>query len=146
MIPLVEISHHRVCFYWKEGVLYRKWSPEKSGQHDVFEDVGPQVQELHQVVVPKVARDTVLGLAHDIPLAGHLGVEKTKSRVLRHYNWPGVFQGVAMYCRTCETSQKSAKKNPQKRSSSLCAICSQQVGCHGSPSFSILRHPDTVII
>ena len=31
-------------------------------------------------------------------------------------------------------------------SSSLCAICSQQVGCHGSPSFSILCHSDTVII
>ena len=30
--------------------------------------------------------------------------------------------------------------------SSLCAICSQQVGCHGSPSFSILCHSDTVII
>ena len=29
---------------------------------------------------------------------------------------------------------------------SLCAICSQQVGCHGSPSFSILCHSDTVII
>ena len=29
-------------------------------------------------------------------------------------------------------------------SSSLCAICSQQVGCHGSPSFSILCHSDTV--
>ena len=78
VIPLVEISHHRVCFYCKNGVLYRKWLPEKSGQHNVFEDVGPQVQELHQVVVPKVARDTVLGLAHDIPLAGQSGVEKTK--------------------------------------------------------------------
>ena len=31
-------------------------------------------------------------------------------------------------------------------SSSLCAICSQQVGCHGYPSFSILCHSDTVII
>ena len=31
-------------------------------------------------------------------------------------------------------------------SSWLCAICSQQVGCHGSPSFSILCHSDTVII
>ena len=30
------------------------------------------------------------------------------------------------------------------RSSSLCAICSQQVGCHGSPSFSILRHSDAL--
>ena len=31
-------------------------------------------------------------------------------------------------------------------SSSLCAICSQQVACHGSPSFSILCHSDIVII
>ena len=31
-------------------------------------------------------------------------------------------------------------------SSSLCVICSQQVGCHGSPSFSISCHSDTVII
>ena len=31
-------------------------------------------------------------------------------------------------------------------SSSLRAICSQQVGCRGSPSFSILCHSDTVII
>ena len=65
--------------------MYRKRSLDKSGQPDVFEDVGPQIQELHQVMVPKVARDTALGLAHDIPLAGQLGVEKTKSRVLRHY-------------------------------------------------------------
>ena len=79
VIPLLEISHHRVCFYWKEGIMYRKWSPDKSGQPDVFEDVGPQVQELHQVVVPKVVRDTVLGLAHDIPLAGHLGVWRRRS-------------------------------------------------------------------
>ena len=30
-------------------------------------------------------------------------------------------------------------------SSSLCAICSQQVGCHGSSSFSILCHSNAVI-
>ena len=35
---------------------------------------------------------------------------------------------------------------PSSSSSSLCAICSQQVGCHGSPSFSILCHSDTVIL
>ena len=33
-----------------------------------------------------------------------------------------------------------------KTSSPLCAICSQQVGCHGSPSFSILCQSDAVII
>ena len=31
-------------------------------------------------------------------------------------------------------------------SSSLCAICSQHVGCHGSTSFSILCHSDTVTL
>ena len=63
---------------------------------------------------------------------------------------------VKVYC----TDEKSKQIFPHKtawpfhtsdsvklyHSSSLCAICSQQVGCHGSPSFSILCHSDTVII
>ena len=63
---------------------------------------------------PKVARDTVLGLAHDIPLT-HFGVKKMKSRVSRHYYWPGVFQDVAMCCGTCKTCQKSAKRRSKEK-------------------------------
>ena len=61
-------------------------------------------------MVPKQCRSTLLHLAHDIPLAGHLGIEKTKKRLLHHYYWPGIFPDVAKYCRTCEACQKSRTK------------------------------------
>lgn len=53
-------------------------------------------------------------LAHDVPTAGHLGVTKTKDRVLQRYYWPGIFKDIADYCRTCEVCQRSQPKRPAK--------------------------------
>ena len=39
-------------------------------------------------MLPKRCRDTVLKLAHDVPLASHLGREKTGRRLLRRFYWP----------------------------------------------------------
>jgi hypothetical protein len=54
----------------------------------------------------------VLCLAHEVPMAGHLGVTKTKNRVLLRYYWPGIFKDVAQYCRSCEMCQRSTPKRP----------------------------------
>ena len=40
-------------------------------------------------------------------MAGHLGIWKTRSRVLHHYYWLGIFKDVAAYCRTCEVCQST---------------------------------------
>ena len=56
----------------------------------------------------------VLRLAHDIPLGGHLGITKTKDRILEQYYWPGVFRSVKQYCRTCEICQRAGSKKPPK--------------------------------
>ena len=45
-----------------------------------------------------------------IPLAGHPGIEQTKARVLQNFYWPGVFNDVAKYCRSCVVCQKSVKR------------------------------------
>ena len=45
-----------------------------------------------------------------IPLAGHPGIEQTKARVLQNFYWPGVFNDVAKYCRSCVFCQKSVKR------------------------------------
>ena len=37
----------------------------------------------------------MLGLAHEVPMVGHLGITKTKDRVLQRYYWPGVFSDIA---------------------------------------------------
>ena len=53
----------------------------------------------------------MLELGHEIPLAGHLGVEKTRQRILRRFYWPTVFKDMEEYCQCCERCQKS---NPRK--------------------------------
>ncbi|XP_070576386.1 uncharacterized protein [Ptychodera flava] len=94
-----QVASEDICFYWGDGFLYRKWTSKvKPGR------------TLNQLVVPRQCRATLLRLAHDIPLAGHLGVEKTKTRLLQHYYWPGIFPDVAKYCRTCEACQKAATR------------------------------------
>ena len=40
---------------------------------------------LYQVVVPRTMRSSVLELAHDNFMAGHLGVRKTKDRILEYF-------------------------------------------------------------
>ena len=65
---------------------------------------------MEQLVLPLKCRSTVLKLSHDIPAASHLGINKTKDRVLQRYYWPGVFRDVANHCRTCEVCQRAQGK------------------------------------
>ena len=59
-------------------------------------------------------RLAVLKLAHDIPLAGHLGRRKTTSRILQRFYWPGMFRDVSDYCRSCPECQKSSPRGRSK--------------------------------
>ena len=95
----------RVYFYYQAGLLYRHWSPQKEDR---------EVQACNQLVLPQPCRGVVLRLAHDIPMAGHLGITKTKDRILQRYYWPGVFKDVAEYCRTCEVCQRSHPRKPAR--------------------------------
>ena len=52
----------------------------------------------------KACRKTVLQLGHEIPLAGHLGVEKTQRRILRLFYWPTVFKDIEDFCDKCQKS------------------------------------------
>ena len=64
----------------------------------------------HQLVVPTKFRPTVLKIAHESLLAGHLGVRKTTERVLTEFYWPGVCSDVARFCRSCDICQRMISK------------------------------------
>lgn len=64
-----------------------------------------------QIVVPKMHRHEILKLAHDNPLAGHLGVNKIYDCVLQCFFWPGLKWDVRQYCKTCHVCQVSGKPN-----------------------------------
>ena len=65
-------------FYERSGVLMRKWRPSRAPSEEEW-------QVTHQIVMPKCFRKDVLYLAHNSPLAGYLGVNKTYRKVLTHF-------------------------------------------------------------
>ena len=54
-------------------------------------------------------RANLLHLAHEIPAAGHLGVAKTKDRLLRHFYWPSISRDTRNFCRSCDVCQRIGK-------------------------------------
>ena len=50
-------------------------------------------------------------MAHDLSMSGHLGVNKTYSKILNHFFWPKMKQDVIEYCRSCHTCQMVGKPN-----------------------------------
>ncbi|KAJ8043962.1 hypothetical protein HOLleu_11292 [Holothuria leucospilota] len=76
-----ESKYVPVCFYVKNNILMRKWRPP-----DALLDEEWRIY--HQIVVPRTYRREILSIAHEMPFAGHLGVNKTYHRILNHFYWP----------------------------------------------------------
>jgi len=93
-------------FFRRNGLLYRRYSPPRSlgGDSDIVE----------QLVLPTACRPAVMKLAHDMPMAGHLGKMKTAKRILRRFYWPGIFGDVARHCMACEQCQKCSPRQVKK--------------------------------
>ncbi|XP_060594061.1 uncharacterized protein LOC132748456 [Ruditapes philippinarum] len=87
----------QVKFQIRNKMLFREFT---AGNGDVS----------RQLVVPKDLRETVLKVAHDSLLAGHLGIRKTSDRVLGEFYWPGVLVEVRRYCQSCDICQRTISK------------------------------------
>ncbi|KAI2645228.1 Retrovirus-related Pol polyprotein [Labeo rohita] len=97
-----DLPKYAIAYFLDDGVLMRKWSPEKV-KHDW--------SSVFQVVVPQPYRGYILSLAHDHELSGHLGVRKTYHNLLKHFFWPGMKSSVSQYCRSCHACQIAGKPN-----------------------------------
>ncbi|KAJ8025620.1 hypothetical protein HOLleu_33227 [Holothuria leucospilota] len=93
-----------VCFYLKNNILMRKWRPP-----DALLDEEWRIY--HQIMVPRTYRREILTIAHEMPFAGHLGVNKTYHRILNHFYWPKLKSDVAKFCKTCHSCQMVGKPN-----------------------------------
>ena len=99
-----EISQVPVCYYVKNDSLMRKWHPPDVSAEDEW-------TVNHQIVVPRVYRPEILNLAHETPMSGHLGVNKTYHKTLNHFYWPGLKSDVSQHCKSCHTCQMVGKPN-----------------------------------
>jgi len=82
----------------------RKWRPPDAPASDEW-------RATHQIVLPHCCRRGAISVAHDPPLGGHLGVNKTYHKVLAHSYWPKMKRDVAQFCSTCHTCQVVGKPN-----------------------------------
>ena len=83
----------------RDGLLFRRWTPKNDVDNPV-----------DQLVLPKKYRGKVLQMAHDVPLAGHLGREKTANRILQRFYWPTVFADVRKHCQSCAECQQASQR------------------------------------
>jgi hypothetical protein len=110
-----EIKEVPVGYFHKSGVLMRKFRPPDVPAEDEWKIV-------NQIVVPPSFRGEILKTAHDLPLAGHLGVTKTHDRILQHFFWPALRQDVVKFCKTCHICQMVGKPNQKIKAAPLLPI------------------------
>ena len=63
-----------------------------------------------QVVIPVKYRSDILKMAHDMPMAGHTGVDRTLQRIRKSFWWPRVAKDVKTYVQSCPECQRVAKR------------------------------------
>lgn len=62
--------------------MVREWTLRTSVEDDW--------RVVNQIIVPQRLRLAILNLAHDSPMACHLGVNKTRDCILLQLFWPGL--------------------------------------------------------
>ena len=103
-LPKEELDKVETGYYISNGILMRKWRPPKVPSNKEWSVV-------EQIVVPKVYQGEILNLAHESPMVGHSGINKTLFKITRHFYWPKIRQSVVEFCRTCHSCQVVGKPN-----------------------------------
>ena len=86
----------------------------KSGKRTDFTLEEGLLRKDDRVYVPQCPfRHKLLTEAHDAPLSGHLGRDKTYQRLQKIVYWPRMHEEVSEYCKTCEVCQavKPSRQN-----------------------------------
>ena len=51
-----------------------------------------------QRLVPESLNEDILKFSHDVPTAGHQGIDKYLEKIKQHFHWPSMKDYVAKYC------------------------------------------------
>ncbi len=73
------------------------------------------LKEGQQLAIPKdkELRTRLLQEYHDIPIAGHLGIDKTYEAIRQDYFWPKMNKDVKKYVIGCDSCQRNKSSNQQ---------------------------------
>ena len=62
------------------------------------------------LIVPRLARSSVIAECHDAPTSGHFAERKTLHAIRQRFWWPQVREDVKIYCRRCSTCQLCSRR------------------------------------
>ena len=96
--------------YWRQwnsmylvnNVLYRKWENNER-----------QGKIVHQIVLPKSLRRNAFLLLHAATIAGHLGQQKTVSKIRQRFYWYHCRDEIEYWYRICEVC--ASRKKPHRK-------------------------------
>ena len=91
------------------GVLYR-----------LFLDTAQPSGFRYKLVVLRCMRDNVLKEVHEGAMGEHLGEEKTLQKLKERFYWPGHWQSVQEWCRTCSPCCRCKTPAPNNRAPLQC--------------------------
>ena len=60
-----------------------------------------------QLVLPKILVPDIISFHHDTPTGGHMGIDRTKKRILNSFYWPSLHRDVSLFCRSCDICQRT---------------------------------------
>ena len=63
-----------------------------------------------QVVLPTKYRLSVMRLGHEGLMAGHLGIQRTLSKISSQFFWPKMQEDVTAFCKSCDICQRTIPK------------------------------------
>ena len=86
-------------YFWQGGLLMRK---------------SYQILGKNLLIMPKIARQKVLTMAHNSPIGGHFGRERTLQTIRGRMDRPGVVRDVNRMCAACPICQKAKPANTTK--------------------------------
>ena len=66
-----------------------------------------------QLIAPKSLRFEIMNQLHNNRISGHLGREKTLSKIRSRFYWPGMTSHISRWCQTCGSCAR-AKPGPGK--------------------------------
>ncbi|GFW29668.1 retrovirus-related Pol polyprotein from transposon 412 [Trichonephila clavipes] len=80
------------------------------------------------IVVPETLREQIKTICHG-GTSGHLGVLKTKDRLLRHFFWPTCYKEIEDFEKTCDPCQRVGKTNDRRKAPLVTVSVISEVFC-----------------
>ena len=87
------------------------WNLVLLDDHKVLWKKSGEEGEKRLLVVPRELRQEVLRLCHDVPAAGHQGIDRAKARLKDRFCWYGMLRDAENYVSTCDPCSRN--KLPQ---------------------------------